>query len=110
MITEQSLKEAIAECEGVRNPNANTCLKLAAFYSIKDHLYPARGVDMAIDELPSYSRAAEPIISYESDSDFMQIVKVANPDVVMKVLDELMDALKVLYPKLYDSTMLRLKK
>ena len=40
MITENDLQEAIAECEGVRNPTANTCLKLAAFYTIKDKLYP----------------------------------------------------------------------
>ena len=40
MITEKDLQEAIAECEGQRNPNANTCVKLAAFYIIKDHLFP----------------------------------------------------------------------
>ena len=30
MITEHDLKEAIAECEGNRNPDARTCIKLAA--------------------------------------------------------------------------------
>jgi hypothetical protein len=39
MITEKDLKEAIAECEGERNPNANTCIKLAAFYTILDNMY-----------------------------------------------------------------------
>ena len=34
MITEQDLLEAIAECQGQRNPNANTCIKLAAYYII----------------------------------------------------------------------------
>ena len=40
MITEQDLQEAIAECQGERHPNANTCMKLAAFYTIKNELYP----------------------------------------------------------------------
>ena len=35
MITEMDLQEAIAECQGKRNPNADTCIKLAAFYIIK---------------------------------------------------------------------------
>ena len=37
MIKEEDLQEAIAECQGVRNPNANTCLKLASYYTILDH-------------------------------------------------------------------------
>ena len=40
MITEKDLQEAIAECQGERSPNASTCIKLAAFYTIKEHLYP----------------------------------------------------------------------
>ena len=39
MITEKDLQEAIAECEGQRNPNANTCIKLAAFYTIRQHMF-----------------------------------------------------------------------
>ena len=39
MITEQDLREAIAECQGQRNPNANTCIKLAAFLTIQRELY-----------------------------------------------------------------------
>ena len=36
MITERDLIEAIAECEGERDPTAYTCLKLAAFYYLRD--------------------------------------------------------------------------
>lgn len=38
MITDQALQEAIAECNGKKNPDANTCMKLAAYYTIRDHL------------------------------------------------------------------------
>ena len=40
MITEKDLQDAIAECQGERKPNANTCIKLAAYFTIYDHLFP----------------------------------------------------------------------
>ena len=39
MIREEDLQEAIAECQGQRNPNANTAIKLAAFYTIRRELF-----------------------------------------------------------------------
>ena len=39
MITEKDLQEAIAECQGQRNPNASTCIKLAAFLTIQKELF-----------------------------------------------------------------------
>ena len=39
MITEKDLQEAIAECKGKRNPDSSTCIKLAAFLIIQEHLY-----------------------------------------------------------------------
>ena len=38
MITERDLLEAIAECEGTPKPNANTCVKLAAYYTILNNM------------------------------------------------------------------------
>ena len=64
MITEKDLQEAIAECEGARNPNANTCIKLAAFYTIRQHMF---------GEQPSYSFSAPPVepeTPIVSDSEF----------------------------------------
>ena len=37
MITRKDLIEAIEKCQGQKNPNANTCIKLAAYYTILDH-------------------------------------------------------------------------
>ena len=37
MITRRDLLEAIDKCQGQKNPNANTCIKLAAYYTILDH-------------------------------------------------------------------------
>lgn len=96
MITRQDLEEAIAECQGQRNPNASTCLKLAAFYTIRKELF---GEDKEVR--PLYSYAPEP----ESESEFMEVVKGKDMADVMLIMDELMDAMKTLQPRIYDSVM-----
>ena len=111
MITEKDLQEAIAECNGVRNPNANTCLKLAAYYTIKDHLYDDN--DTSGSEIPSYSYAAEPVqpiqsVTYNGNSEFAQIIKEQNIDHIIEVIDELMDTIKIINPRLYDGVIIKL--
>lgn len=59
MITEHDLQEAIAECQGERNPNAQTCIKLAAFYTIRDHLYPEPQQDQIEPRTYSYTAAPD---------------------------------------------------
>ncbi len=106
MITEKDLREAIAECEGARNPNSTTCMKLAAYYTILNQMTNQAKQEM----IPTYSFASEP--AYEdlpySDSDFSQEVMNKGIVKVFPILDELMDALMVINPKLYQSTMTKL--
>lgn len=106
MITEQDLQEAIAECEGQRNPNANTCIKLAAFYIIKQHMFP--------EESPKYSFAAPEhvygeTVRYDSGSEFSNLVNSMDVNNVMVVVDDLMNTLSVLNPKLYASVLRKLE-
>ena len=49
MITEKDLRAAIAECQGARNPNASTCIKLAAFYTILNNLYPEQKEEAVVE-------------------------------------------------------------
>lgn len=105
MITEQDLQAAIAECEGQRNPNANTCIKLAAFYTIRDHLFPQEQDHIAEIGKMVYSGASEP--EYDGKSEFAQAVKGWSVADLMPVVDELMTALSVLNPRLYQSVMRR---
>ena len=103
MITEQALREAIAECQGERNPNRDTCMMLAAFYTIQDHLYPERNV------IPSYSYAEPPEqVRYDSGSDFSRAIDGMDMNDVLAVIDEAMDTIKVLLPRLYDGIMRQL--
>jgi len=101
VITEKDLQEAIAECEGTRNPNASTCLKLAAFYTIRNEMFPAE------KEIPrtfshSYFSPQEP--EYESETEIAGIIKDMSKNAVMGLFDELMTALQVLHPRLYEAT------
>lgn len=107
MITEKDLQEAIAECEGARNPNANTCIKLAAFYTIKRELFGGKSPST---ENYSFSGAndAQTIISYDGISEFAQSVNGADQKSVMSIMDELMEALYVMQPKLYRSVISKL--
>lgn len=105
MITERDLDQAIAECVGVRNPDVNTCLKLSAFYTIKDHLFP-----MPKEEGFSFAPPAvsESYVDYQGKSEFMQVVEGRPASEVWAIVDELMDTLAVIYPRLYEGVMRKL--
>lgn len=108
MITEQDLRAAIAECQGDRNPNANTCMKLAAYYTILNNLYPEQ-------ERYSFEPAPEPvaksatIVDYTSDSEFGQAVHGKSTAEVFKILDELASTIQIIQPRLYSGLMRKLK-
>lgn len=104
MITEKDLEQAIAECQGERSPNANTCIKLAAYYTIKNELFG----------MPSYSYAApvetvENTIEYESDTDFSRAIAGRKAADVWPIMDELMSTVQTLMPRLYDGVMRKLQ-
>lgn len=103
MITEKDLREAIAECQGTRNPNASTCIKLAAFYTILNNLYPEQKQEPVEDrfyDMPSYN---EYVPQIRTGSEFMDVCSQKDIVAVLEVLDEHMEAIKLLYPKEYDS-------
>ncbi len=106
MITERDLLEAIAECEGTPKPNANTCVKLAAYYTILNNM---RGEEQPKQQvMADYSYDSAPSIPY-SNSEFSQIVEEKGIEKVFPVLDELMSTIAVLNPRLYQSVIRKLE-
>lgn len=102
MITRQDLESAIAECQGQRNPNAGTCLKLAAFYTIRNELFR----ENKEVETPMHSYASPPeTVDVDGDSEFLQSIKGKSFSEVIKIMDELMQSMQVLQPRIYDSVM-----
>ena len=102
MIKENDLLEAIAECQGERNPNANTCIKLAAYYTILREIRPEA------EQVPEQEYSYEAPPEYESGTDFGQITAGKDLHEVMAVMDEIMETLRLFNPKLYDAAMRKL--
>ena len=105
MITERDLLEAIAECEGTPKPNANTCVKLAAYYTILNNM---RSEGPKQQMMADYSYDSAPSIPY-SNSEFSQISEEKGIDKVFPILDELMSTIGVLNPRLYQSVIRKLE-
>ena len=94
MITRKDLLDAIEKCQGQKNPNANTCIKLAAYYTILEHT----------PEDTDYSYANKP-----SNSEFINVIRSKSVDDVIFAMDEMMEELQAVAPKLYYQTMERVQ-
>ena len=107
MIRDEDLREAIAEMQGQKNPNAQTCIKLAAYYIIRDHLQDKAAVQETrpLEAEPYSISGSDPGITYEGESEFAKLIHGRDQDAVMAVMDELMSTLHVMHPRLYDGVM-----
>ena len=104
MIRKDELLDAIAECQGQRDPNANTCIKLASYYTILDHIDKE-------DKAPvmHYSFAAPPEQNdYDSGTEFSDRIRGKDINDLLAVMDELMTTLSIVDPRLYRSVMRKL--
>jgi hypothetical protein len=112
VITQQDLQAAIAECIGERNPNANTCIKLAAYYTIQREMYGEETVSKM--ETPTYSFAPPPeqvetTIDYESNTEFGRAIAGRREAEVWPLIDELVETISVVNPRLYAGFMRKLE-
>ena len=107
MITQHDLDTAIAECQGKQNPDSKTCIMLAAFYTIKREMFG----DAEKIQHPAQSFAPAPVrntIEIDSGSEFARVIDGRDLEEVFPVLDELMDALQVIQPRLYNAVIAKL--
>lgn len=116
LITKEDLQEAIAECQGTRNPNANTAIKLAAFYTILDHLdndepetvQPRRSQADSSFGGYSFNEAQTGFVQFDGDSDFAKAINGKRQSDVWSVMDELMSTIKIMNERLYNGVMRKL--
>jgi hypothetical protein len=106
VITVDELKAAIAEMQGERNPNANTCIKLAAYYTILNEL-------QGKPDTSGYSSAPAPepvkeTVDYYSETEFGQIVQEKPIVSILEIVDELISVLSAIQPRLYNGVMRKL--
>ena len=91
MISKAELENAIREYEDAPN-NYSNCEKLATFYCLYDHMYGAEP-------------RGENVVAYKGKSEFADAINGKDPTQTWAVMEELMDALSVLNPKLYQSAL-----
>lgn len=107
MITEKEVAQAIEEC--MHEPvTGNKRAVLADLIIIQDYLF---GEPMQAQEAPqpmpmqSYSappiEKAETYIETTGDSEFLKAVDGRKADKVWKLIDELVEAVKILHPRMY---------
>ena len=107
MITRHDLDTAIAECQGKQNPDSKTCIMLAAFYTIKREMFG----DAEKFEHPSQSFAPAPVrntVEIDSDSEFARAIDGRDLGEVFPIIDELMDTLQIVQPRLYNAVLMKL--
>lgn len=97
MPTESELIEAIKECES-KESSYDNCVKLAIFYQLLDRYYPKKKekIKKSFDSEKNNNSIAD--IIYQSDH-----IKIAD------LLIEVMECLKIINPKLYESIAFKLK-
>lgn len=100
MITRNEIDEAIAEVEETMR-NYNDCQKLATFLTLKDLLYTKRKQYI--------ETVTETVVEYEGATEFSDVVNGKVAADVWAVIDELMEAVKYLQPRIYQQVINRIK-
>lgn len=100
MITERDLQEAIAECEGQRHPNASTCVKLAAYLIIREHMFGEPQAYSYASDRPTLAR-----VEFNSGTEFSEAINGKPIDEVLELVDELMSTLSIINRGLYESVL-----
>lgn len=94
MISKRELEQAIRECEDGRVSYQN-CEKLATFYTLYDHLY----AEYPQEEVMDQPRIESKVLEIAGNKDAVE---------VWALVDELVDAVQVLNPKLYQNFIAKL--
>ena len=108
MITEKEVEQAIQEC--MRDPiTGNKRAVLADLIIIQDYLFgePTRAQEVP-QPMPMQSYAApqnleqvEIYVETNGDSEFLKVVNGRKAERVWKLMDELVEAVKILHPRMY---------
>lgn len=92
----------------------NDCVTLSALYSIRDKLSGVQAAQfLPQPAIAAYSGEAAPVskaLDQYGDSDFLRAAAGKDPAAAWAVMDELMDTLRVVNPRAYDSVMRKLER
>lgn len=95
MIDLETIEREISELE-TRDTSYKLCERLSWLYTVRDHLKPQASGDSAL--LPRMG-----------GSDFLESASGKNCKDVLKIVDEHLETIRMLYPKTYDSVIERIR-
>ena len=110
MITEKEVEQAIQEC--MRDPiTGNKRAVLADLIIIQDYLFgePTRAQEVPQMPMPMQSYSAPPMEQVEiyvetnGDSEFLRAVNDKKADRAWRLMNELVEAVRILHPNMYTS-------
>lgn len=101
MFSKRELLEAIDELEASPATYQNA-EKLATFYSLYDHLYVEK------EPMSRIESVREVTIDRYGDSEFLKAITDKKSEDIWMVMDELMEAIQALNPRLYQATLDRI--
>lgn len=102
MISEKELLKAIEDCE--RNLNSlQGCEKLSALYNVYDHLYGAPAM------YENVHVTTETVVKTDKDNEFFKAVDGKEAGQIWNIINELMESVKLIQPRLYDATIQKIK-
>lgn len=101
----QDLLDAISETEK-KPDDYHKCEKLATYYTLLAHLYPEP--EPAVIEGYSFDSHPAGTVGCFGTSDFLTAMSGKDEQVAWELMDELMQALSVLNPRLHESVMSKL--
>ena len=108
MITEKEVAQAIEQC--MQEPvTGNKRAVLADLIIIQDYLFgePTQAQEVQQMPMPMQSYSAPPMEQVEihvetnGDSEFLKVVNGRKAERVWKLMDELVEAVKILHPRMY---------
>lgn len=91
--------------------NFANCSKLATLYTVREH---AQRAGKAV--MPEYSFAAAPVVAEPErigrygNTEFYQAIDGKSPAETWKIIDELMDTLRVVNKRVYDSIIAKINR
>ena len=106
VLTETDLACKIAEYRCRETITESDCVKLAAFLTVRDFLFPQ---DVEESQYSFSVSSSAGIVNHDSESEFFQTANGMDAGKVWKVIDELMETLQVINPRLYAGVMRKLK-
>ena len=104
MFTREELVDAINQISSSTHHSIQNCEKLAAIYTVLDHISPTvREPEHSYD-----NKSGSETVGRYGNSEFLNLITGKDPHEVWKIMNEMVEAVAVFNPKLHRAVLSRL--